>query len=123
MPSETGTDHRGEQQETAQRFGAKLLPHLIPLRRCYGSTNDNANALAAAATGLELAPRDPDLLRSQATALAGLGAPEAPAALAAYDRFRSPDNSAELRISCAGDSVRCAREREQGHTHVLRPVR
>lgn len=87
--------------------------------RCYGSVADNESALAAATTGLELAPRDPDLLRSQATALAALGRPEAAAALAAYDRFRSPDVSAELRISCAADSVRCAREREQGHTHAL----
>jgi hypothetical protein len=87
--------------------------------RCSGSVDDNEAALAAATAGLELAPRDPDLLRSQATALAGLGRPEAAAALAAYDRFRSPDASAELRISCAADSVRCAREREQGHTHVL----
>jgi hypothetical protein len=74
-------------------------------------------------TGLELAPRDPDLLRSQATALAALGRPEADVALAAYDRFRSPDNSAELRISCATGSQRCAREREQGHTHVMQPAR
>jgi hypothetical protein len=88
--------------------------------RCYGSVKDEANALAAASSGLELAPRDPDLLRSQAMALQGLGKPEAPAALAAYDRFRSPDYSAELRINCAADSTRCAREREQGHTHVLK---
>jgi predicted Zn-dependent protease len=88
--------------------------------RCYGSVNDNAAALAAATKGLELAPRDPDLLRSQAMALAALRRPEADAALAAYDRFRSPDQSAELRISCAADSPRCAREREHGHTHQLR---
>jgi tetratricopeptide (TPR) repeat protein len=91
--------------------------------RCFGSVADNEAALAAASTGLELSPRDPDLLRSQATALAALGRPEAEAALAAYDRFRSPDQSAELRISCAVDSPRCAREREQGHTHVLKLVR
>ena len=88
-----------------------------------GYRTDEHSSLVAATTGLELAPRDPDLLRSQATALAALGRPEAPAALAAYDRFRSPDNSAELRIQCAGDSSRCAREREQGHTHVLHLVR
>jgi hypothetical protein len=91
--------------------------------RCYASVDDNASALAAAATGLELAPRDPDLLRSQATSLAALGRTEAPAGLAAYDRFRSPDNSAELRISCVADSPRCAREREHGHSHVLRIMR
>jgi hypothetical protein len=61
-------------------------------------------------------------LRSQAMALGGMHRPEAPAALAAYDRFRSPDYGAELRIECAADSARCSREREQGHTHVLHPV-
>jgi tetratricopeptide (TPR) repeat protein len=91
--------------------------------RVLGSVGDNAGALAAANRGLELAPRDPDLLRSQATALAALGRPEADAALAAYDRFRSPDNSAELRIQCAAGSVRCARDREAGHTLALRPAR
>ena len=89
--------------------------------RVLGSTGDNAGALDAATKGLELAPRDPDLLRSQATALAALGKPDAEAALAAYDRFRSPDNSAELRIQCAADSKRCARHREQAQTIVLTP--
>jgi hypothetical protein len=88
--------------------------------RVLGSAGDNVAALAAATKGLELAPRDPDLLRSQATALAALGRPEAEAALAAYDRFRSPDNSAELRIQCAADSKRCARDRELGHTIVMK---
>jgi hypothetical protein len=88
--------------------------------RVLGSVGDNAGALAAANKGLELSPRDPDLLRSQATALAALDRAEAGAALAAYDRFRSPDNSAELRIQCAAGSVRCARDRESGHTLALR---
>ena len=91
--------------------------------RVLGSVGDNTGALAAANKGLELAPRDPDLLRSQATALAALKRPEAAAALAAYDRFRSPDNSAELRIQCAADSERCARDREQVHTLVLKPAK
>jgi tetratricopeptide (TPR) repeat protein len=94
----------------------------VALARVLGSTGDDAGALDAATRGLELVPRDPDLLRSQATALAGLHRGEADAALAAYDRFRSPDSSAELRIHCAADSSRCAREREQGHTHLLHPT-
>jgi predicted Zn-dependent protease len=93
----------------------------IALARALGSTGDDAGALDAAARGLELAPRDPDLLRSQAAALAALHRAEAGAALSAYDRFRSPDAAAELRIQCAADSPRCAREREQGHRHVLHP--
>ena len=95
----------------------------VMLARCLGSVGDDTAALLAATTGLELAPRDSDLLRSQATALAALHRPEAAAALAAYDRFRSPDDAAELRIQCAADSPRCAREREAGHTHRLHPVR
>jgi tetratricopeptide (TPR) repeat protein len=91
--------------------------------RVLGSIKDDAAALEAATKGLELNPRDPDILRSQATALASLGRTEAAAALAAYDRFRSPDFSAELRINCAGSNTRCAREREQGHTHLLHPVK
>jgi len=88
--------------------------------RVLGSVGDNAGALDAATKGLEFAPRDQDLLRSQATALAALDRKEAPAALAAFDRFRSPDQSAELRIQCAAGSIRCARDREPGHTMVLR---
>jgi tetratricopeptide (TPR) repeat protein len=88
--------------------------------RVLGSVGDNAGALAAATKGLEFAPRDQDLLRTQATSLAALKRPEAAAALAAFDRFRSPDQSAELRIQCAADSARCARDREQVHTIKLR---
>jgi tetratricopeptide (TPR) repeat protein len=91
----------------------------IVLARALGSAGDDAAALDAATRGLELAPRDPDLLRSQAAALAALHRPEADAALAAYDRFRSPDSAAELRIQCAAGSPRCARERELGHSHAL----
>jgi len=91
----------------------------IALARALGSAGDDRAALAAATRGLELAPRDPDLLRSQAAALAALHRPEAPAALAAYDRFRSPDAAGELRMQCAAGSARCAREREQVHTHEL----
>lgn len=89
------------------------------LAKVLASAGDDRGALAAAQRGLALAPRDADLLRSQATALAALGSPEAPAALAAYDRFRAPDQAAELRILCARSSARCAREREPGHTHQL----
>ena len=91
--------------------------------RVLGSSGDNVGALAAATKGLELNPRDPDLLRSQATALAALDKPEATAALAAYERFRSPDDADEQRIRCAADSKRCARHREQGQTILLSPSR
>jgi len=107
-PAKSCTD-RAPQNSTAWMLYARVL----------GSVGDDAGALAAATKGLELNPRDPDLLRSQATALAALNLPEAADALAAYERFRSPDNSAELRIQCAAGSIRCARDRESGHTLVL----
>lgn len=97
----------------------------VMLARVRGSLADDRGALEAARTGLELQPRDPDLLRSQAAALAALmpGSDVAAAALTAYDRFRAPDDAAALRLACATASPRCAREREAGHVHVLRPVR
>ena len=85
------------------------------------AVGDHAGALAAAARGLELAPRDPDLLRAQATALAALRDPQASAAEAAADRFRAPDNWATLRIACAKQDVRCQRERNAVPTIALRP--
>jgi len=88
--------------------------------RVLVAVGDHAGALAAATRGLELAPRDPDLLRSQATALAALGDPQATAAEAAFDRFRAPDNWATLRITCAKQDVRCARERNAVPTLPLR---
>jgi hypothetical protein len=88
--------------------------------RVLGSIGDNTGALAAATRGLEFAPRDQDLLRSQATALRALNRTEADAALLAFERWRSPDQSADLRIACAAGSVRCARDREPAHTMILR---
>jgi len=116
----------GDATDPARAAAAKAPGNAMAwtmLARCLGSVGDNAGALRAAVTGLELSPRDSDLLRSQAVALAALHRPEADAALAAYDRFRSPDDAADLRIACAADSPRCAREREAGHTHELHPVR
>ncbi len=98
----------------------------VMLARARGSKHDDAGALEAARQGLAWSPRDPDLLRSQATALAGLGGGEhalARAALAAFDRFRAPDEAAALRIACARGSARCQRERELGHVHDMQPAR
>ena len=89
----------------------------VMLARCLGSVGDDAAALIAATTGLELAPRDSDLLRSQATALAALHRPEADAALAAYDRFRSPDDAAELRI-VVRRRFAALRARARGRAHA-----
>jgi hypothetical protein len=92
----------------------------VMLARVLASTGDNRGALSAALSGLAIAPRDPDLLRSQAVALAALGSPDAAAALTAFERFRTPDVAAEVRIACARSSELCGREREMGHTHQLK---
>ncbi len=94
----------------------------VMLARVLGSVGDNAAALDASNRGLAIAPREPDLLRSQAVALAGLGRPEATAALAAFERFRTPDNAAEVRIRCVRQNPQCNREREFGHRHELQPA-
>ncbi|MBV8756752.1 MAG: hypothetical protein JO257_05745 [Deltaproteobacteria bacterium] len=88
--------------------------------RILVALGDHEAALAAATKGLELAPRDPDLLRSQATALAALHDPRATEAEAAFTRFRAPDTWATLRISCAKQDARCARERNPVPTLTLR---
>ena len=90
--------------------------------RVLVANGDHATALDATAHGLDLAPRDPDLLRSQATALAALHDPRAEAAQAAYVRFRTPDEAATLRIRCATQSARCSRDRNPVHTLELRPA-
>jgi hypothetical protein len=84
---------------------------------------EHSKALAAATRGLELAPRDPDLLRSQATALGALGDPRAEAAQTAYVRFRMPDEAAGLRVRCIKGNERCMRLRNPVHTIALRPTR
>ncbi len=88
--------------------------------RVLVAVGDHEAALAAAARGLELAPRDPDLLRSQATALSALEDPQARAAHTAYTRFRSPDEAATLRIRCAQGSARCWRDRNPVQTLELK---
>jgi hypothetical protein len=88
--------------------------------RALVAVGDHETALVAARKGLELAPRDPDLLRSQATSLAALKDPKAEAAQAAFVRFRSPDEAAVLRIRCAKGEARCYRNRNPVQAIVLR---
>ena len=87
------------------------------------AVGDHTKALAAATRGLELNPRDPELLRSQATALLALGDPRAAAAETAYVRFRIPDEAAGLRVRCIKGNERCMRLRNPVHTLTLRPAR
>ncbi len=89
--------------------------------RVLGAVGDYASALAAATHGLDLNPRDPDLLRTQATALLALKDPRARAAQTAYVRFRIPDDLAALRIRCSKGSSSCDRDRNPVESLPLRP--
>jgi tetratricopeptide (TPR) repeat protein len=90
--------------------------------RVLVAVGDYRAALDATAEGLALAPRDPDLLRSQATSLAALKDPQARAAQEAYSRFRAPDEAAVLRIRCAKGNARCWRDRNPVQTLALKPA-
>jgi tetratricopeptide (TPR) repeat protein len=87
-----------------------------------GSADDPEAALAAAAHGLELSPRDPDLLRVQALALDRIGAPteEADRARAAFAAWRAPDAAPGIKSACAKRYGWCALERVPVHVHVMR---
>jgi hypothetical protein len=89
-----------------------------------GSAGDPAAALDAAAHGLELGPRDADMLRVQALALEALGASpeEISAARAAFSAWRPPDDAPGVKNACAARLDWCARERVPVHVHRLRPV-
>jgi tetratricopeptide (TPR) repeat protein len=79
--------------------------------RALVAAENYPDGLAAAREGLVLAPRDPALLAAQATALAALRDPKAPAAQLAYTRFRAPDEAPGLRIRCARGNAACGRDR------------
>jgi predicted Zn-dependent protease len=91
--------------------------------RVLAALDNYADALAAATHGLDLNPRDPDLLATQATSLLALKDPRARAAQTAYTRFRMPDDLAALRIRCSKGNERCNRDRNPVELMILRPAR
>jgi hypothetical protein len=90
-----------------------------------GSAGDPLAALDATGHGLELAPRDTDMLRVQALALEALGAPpeDTSAAHAAFVAWLPPDDAPGVKNACAARRDWCARERVPVHLHRLQPVR
>ena len=88
-----------------------------------GSLGEHRQALAAAVAGLALTPRDSDMLRVQALALAALEIDPAVAARAldAYDAHRPPDRATDIRVECARSVPGCATERQPVHAHDLTP--
>ncbi len=76
-----------------------------------GSAGKDAEALEAARRGLELQPREPDLLRVQALSLAALAGEGAAVALDRALQYRVPDNFSSVRAACSKNIEGCAAER------------
>jgi hypothetical protein len=88
----------------------------------YGSADQPREALDAAAHGLQLTPRDADMLRVQALALERLGAPPEDLARArdAFARWRPPDDAPAVKNGCSRQLAWCALERLPVHVHAMR---
>jgi hypothetical protein len=88
-----------------------------------GGAGDSIAALDVARRGLALQPRDGDMLRVQALALAGLRAdPRTLAATeAAFLVRRTPDAAPGIRGKCSAKVPGCANERVPVHVHAMRP--
>jgi len=77
------------------------------LARMRGSLGEDRGALQAAQRGLALAPRHPELLRSQALAAGALGLAGAGEAEAAWLAHRPPDGADRLRMRCDREDAEC----------------
>jgi tetratricopeptide (TPR) repeat protein len=112
----------------AARAGSRDPTLWAELAQAQASAGDAEAALSSAITGLELAPRHPALLRSQALALDELGR-DARRARAAFLAHRRPDALPRLRRRCDEQEPTCARDRQPivrirmrpGSANVQRP--
>lgn len=95
------------------------------LALAQGSAGQDAAVLESAARGLALAPRDPDLLRTQALALEALRAPDdvVERARRGYLDHRVADDAPGVRARCSAKVPGCALERVPVHAHPLRSAR
>jgi hypothetical protein len=80
----------------------------------FGSIGHHSAALDAARAGLEMQPRDADLLRVQALAVSD------PEAEAAFLERRTPDDAPRIRAKCSATVEGCAVERIPVHVHAMR---
>jgi tetratricopeptide (TPR) repeat protein len=81
---------------------------------------DDRGALAAAARGLRLQPRDADMLRVEALALGALGdADAARRAEKGYEEVRQADGVPRVRAKCSAKVPGCALERTGVHVHRM----
>ena len=88
----------------------------------FGGAGEAHAALDAARRGLAVQPRDGDLLRVQALALAGLHADARTleATEAAFLERRTPDAAPSIRGKCSATIPGCANERVPVHVHAMR---
>jgi tetratricopeptide (TPR) repeat protein len=89
------------------------------------SANDPLDALEATTHGLELTPRDADMLRVQALALERLAAlpDDTRRARAAFGLWRPPDQAPAMKQACSNRFAWCALERLPVHVHEMRMTR
>jgi tetratricopeptide (TPR) repeat protein len=89
----------------------------------FDSESAARDALEAARVGLDLVPRDADLLRVQALALETLGGAQDDVARAreAFAQWRAPDNAPRIKSACAAQVSWCAVERLPVHVHRMAP--
>ncbi len=113
--------------EASEQFAAcaKKVPADLEAWRLLavslGSAGRDADALAAAQRGLQLQPREPDLLRVQALSLAALNGDSGPALERAL-QYRVPDNGPSVRAACSKNIEGCAAERNPVPLRVLHPL-
>jgi hypothetical protein len=90
----------------------------------FAGAGDPHAALDAARRGLAVQPRDGDLLRVQALALAtpsmNVDATTLAASEAAFLERRTPDAAPAIRARCSANVPGCANERIPVHVHVMR---
>lgn len=110
--------------EQAHRLAPRDHTLLASLAVTLGGAGEHARALDAAALGLALEPRDPDLLRVQSLALDALGAEPAVCASAreSFLTRRTPDEAPGIRARCSATVPGCAQERDPLHVNALRPA-
>ncbi len=88
----------------------------------FGGAGESFAALDAVRRGLAVQPRDGDMLRVQALALAGLHADArtVEATEAAFLERRTPDVAPSIRGQCSAKIPGCANERVPVHVHGMR---
>jgi tetratricopeptide (TPR) repeat protein len=86
-----------------------------------GSLGRHRESLTAAQQGLEIEPRDPDLLRSQMIAVRKLDTPDdwKERAAEAFNAFKRDEEAHLLKAECSDRSEVCQLERLPVHTHEM----